>query len=57
MGYWFVLFILSAGTPTTVTLYTYEEQRCLNIASEHLEVQDAYTEVLYIGCVQGSPPR
>ena len=62
MGFWFILAWLDAGTPMSSTMYVGpDEQRCLQVASEHLEAQamrpGAYVEMLYLGCVQGSPPR
>ena len=61
MGYWLLLAWLDAGVPTSTMLYAGDEQRCLQVASEHLEAQedrpDHYVELLYLGCVQGSAPR
>ena len=62
MGYWLLLFWLGAGIPSTVSLYTgLDEQRCLQVASEHLAAQEKrksrYVELIYLGCVQGSAPR
>ena len=61
MGFWFVLAWLDAGIPASITMYTHDEQRCLTVAQEHLEAEQmqpgSYVEVLYVGCVQGSPPR
>lgn len=61
MGWWFLLAWLDGGVPSSTTVYTHDEQRCLTVAQEHLEAQqarpDKYVEVLYVGCVQGSAPR
>lgn len=62
IGFWFLLAWLDAGTPMTASMYTGADyQRCLQVASEHLEAQSmrpgAYVEMLYLGCVQGSAPR
>ena len=60
MGYWLLLFWLDAGVPASVILYTgLDEQRCLQVASEHLAVQEKnrYVELIYLGCVQGGAPR
>lgn len=42
-------------------LYAADEQRCLQVAQEHIEGAqarpDRYVESLYVGCVQGSRPR
>jgi type IV pilus assembly protein PilM len=47
MGWWFLLAWLDAGVPTSITMYTSDEQRCLTVAQEHLaRGQDvAVTEV------------
>ncbi len=61
MGWWFVLAWLDAGIPQSALLYTYDEQRCLTVLSEHLEAEQlrpgSYVEVIYSNCVQGSAPR
>jgi hypothetical protein len=61
MGWWFVLAWLDAGVPGSTMLYAADEQRCLQVAQEHIEGAqarpDAYMEIIYLGCVQGSPPR
>lgn len=61
MGWWFVLFLLDAGVPVQVQLYTHDEQRCLTVAQEHLEAVQGrpgtYIEVVFVNCVEGSPPR
>lgn len=59
MGYWFIFFALDAGVPVQVQLYTYEEQRCLQVADEHLKSaqKNGYVDVLYSNCLPGSKPR
>jgi hypothetical protein len=62
MGWWFLVTWLDAGVPASINLYVGgDQQRCLQIASEHLEAEQMrpghYIEVIYIGCVQGSAPR
>jgi hypothetical protein len=61
MGWWFILAWLDAGVPSSAMLYAGDEQRCLQIASEHLDGLESqpskYIETIYIGCVQGSRPR
>jgi hypothetical protein len=62
MGWYFLLFALDAGVPVHADIYIgTDEQRCLTVAQEHLEsetmVPGSYVEIVYIGCVQGSPPR
>ena len=50
MGWWFVLAWLDAGIPQSALLYTYDEQRCLTVLSEHLEAEQlrpgSYVEVI-----------
>jgi hypothetical protein len=48
--------------PHTAAIYTgLDEQRCLQVADEHLEQQqerpERFVELLYLGCVRGSAPR
>jgi hypothetical protein len=61
LGYWLLIAWLDAGVPSTTALYAGDEQRCLTVAQEHLDGvearPDAWIELLYIGCVQGSAPR
>lgn len=61
MGFWFLLAWLDAGVPTSIMMYTQDQQRCLTVAQEHLEMQQmrqhTFIEVIYIGCTQGSQPR
>jgi hypothetical protein len=50
---------LDAGVPTSILLYTAEEQRCLQVLKEHLEPhqKNRYIEIIYSGCLPGSVPR
>lgn len=62
MGWWFFLAWLDTGLPHTAAIYTgLDEQRCLQVADEHLEQQqerpERFVELLYLGCVRGSAPR
>jgi hypothetical protein len=61
MGWWFILCWLDAGVPSSTMLYVRDEQRCLQVAQEHIEGAqarpDAYLEVIYLGCVPGGAPR
>lgn len=59
MGWWMVLAWLDAGVPTSIMLYTAEEQRCLQVLKEHLEPhqKNRYIEIIYSGCLPGGAPR
>lgn len=62
MGWWLILAWLDAGVPASTAAYMgLDEQRCLQVADEHLEANQmrpgSYVEVIYINCLPASAPR